>query len=145
MPHADIKSKQAVLTLSQLHAELAGKFAENRNAGVKIKTAMMQVEAVLQMLQPSFDVRSISAKRPQQEQSMVQARDAVSERDRCATASWHSDHGAGDCRRPDSRESPSGHAQASDRPTGGYSLSVRTHCSRLVARAVLTRCCRRFS
>jgi hypothetical protein len=63
MPHAYIKSKQAIFTLSQLHAELAGKFAENRNAGVKIKTAMMQVEAVLQMLQPSFDVRSISAKR----------------------------------------------------------------------------------
>ena len=63
MPHAEIKSKQAILTLSQLHAELAGKFAENRNAGVKIKTAMMQVEAVLQTLQPSFDVRSISAKR----------------------------------------------------------------------------------
>jgi hypothetical protein len=39
------------------------RFAENRNAGVKIKTAMMQVEAVLQMLQPNFDVRSISAKR----------------------------------------------------------------------------------
>jgi len=38
------------------------RFAENRNAGVKIKTAMMQVEAVLQMLQPSFDVRGISAK-----------------------------------------------------------------------------------
>src|SRR6266446_6425008 len=60
---AEIKSKQAVLTLSQLHAELAGKFAENRNAGIEIKTAMMQVEAVLQ-LQPSFDVRSsITAKR----------------------------------------------------------------------------------
>jgi hypothetical protein len=43
---ADAKSKnQAIFTLSQLHAELAG-FAENRNAGVKIKTAMMQVEAV---------------------------------------------------------------------------------------------------
>jgi hypothetical protein len=63
MPHAQIKSKQAVLTLSQLHAELAGKFAENRNAGVKIQTAMMQVEAVLQMLKPDFDIRSIAAKR----------------------------------------------------------------------------------
>ena len=52
-----------IFTLSQLHAELAGKFAENRNAGVKIKTAMMQVEAVLQMLRPDFDIRSISAKR----------------------------------------------------------------------------------
>ena len=63
MPRAEIASKQAIFTLSQLHAELAGKFAENRNAGVKIKAAMMQVEVVLQMLQPSFDVRSISAKR----------------------------------------------------------------------------------
>jgi hypothetical protein len=63
MPRAEIASKQAIFTLTQLHAELAGKFAENRNAGVKIKTAMMQVEAVLQMLQPTFDVRSISAKR----------------------------------------------------------------------------------
>jgi hypothetical protein len=63
MPRAETASKQAIFTLSQLHAELAGKFAENRNAGVKIKTAMMQVEAVLQMLQPSFDVRGISAKR----------------------------------------------------------------------------------
>jgi hypothetical protein len=63
MPRAEIASKQAIFTLTQLHAELAGKFAENRNAGVKIKTAMMQVETVVQMLQPSFDVRSISAKR----------------------------------------------------------------------------------
>jgi hypothetical protein len=63
MPHAEIKSKQAVLTLSQLHAELAGKFLENRNAAVKIKTAMLQVEAVMQMLQPGFNVRSIAAKR----------------------------------------------------------------------------------
>jgi hypothetical protein len=63
MPRAEIASKQAIFTLTQLHAELVGKFAENRNAGVKIKTAMMQVEAVLQMLKPSFDVRSISAKR----------------------------------------------------------------------------------
>jgi hypothetical protein len=63
MPHADIKSKQAMHTLSQLHAELAGKFLENRNAAVKIKTAMLQVEAVMQMLQPGFSVKGLSAKR----------------------------------------------------------------------------------
>jgi hypothetical protein len=44
MPRAEIKSRQAIFTLSQLHAELAGKFLENRSAGVKIRTAMMQVE-----------------------------------------------------------------------------------------------------
>jgi hypothetical protein len=63
MPRAEIASKQAVYTLAQLHAELAGKFIENRNAAVKIKTAMLQVEAVLQMLQPGFSVRALSAKR----------------------------------------------------------------------------------
>jgi hypothetical protein len=63
MPRAEIAPEQAIFALSQLHAELAGKFLENRNAGVKIKTAMMQVEAVLQLLHPSFDVRGIGAKR----------------------------------------------------------------------------------
>jgi hypothetical protein len=63
MPRAEILSKQAVYTLTQLHAELAGKFLENRNAAVKIKTAMLQVEAVLQMLQPGFSVAAIAAKR----------------------------------------------------------------------------------
>src|SRR3977135_101833 len=63
MPRADIKSKQAIYTLSQLHAELAGKFLENHRQGVRLKTAMLQVEAVLQMLQPGFNVQSIAAKR----------------------------------------------------------------------------------
>jgi hypothetical protein len=63
MPRADIKTKQAVYTLSQLHAELAGKFLEARRQGVRLKTAMLQVEAVLQMLQPGFSVASIAAKR----------------------------------------------------------------------------------
>jgi hypothetical protein len=33
MPRAEIVSKQAIFKLSQLHAELAGKFLENRRAG----------------------------------------------------------------------------------------------------------------
>lgn len=63
MPHAEIKSKQAVFTLSQLHAELAGKLMDNKRVAIKIRTAMMQVEAVLQMLQPGFNVAGIAAKR----------------------------------------------------------------------------------
>lgn len=63
MPRAEIKSKQAIYTLSQLHAELAGKFLENERNRVLLKTAMMQVEAVLQMLQPGFNIKSIAAKR----------------------------------------------------------------------------------
>jgi hypothetical protein len=65
MPRAEIASKQAIFTLSQLHAELAGKFAENRNAGVKIKAAMMQVEAVLQPAQLTSGASERQA--PQQE------------------------------------------------------------------------------
>jgi hypothetical protein len=63
MPRAVIKSKQAIYTLSQLHAELAGKFLENSRQRVRLKTAMMQVEAVLLMLQPGFKIKSIAAKR----------------------------------------------------------------------------------
>src|SRR3981189_2205729 len=99
MPKAEIASKQTIFTLSQLHAELAGKFAENRNAGVKIKTAMMQVEAVLQMLQPSFDVRGISAKRRNKSNPWFK-------RGRCSGARWTCcggqapDDGAGNRRCP---------------------------------------------
>jgi hypothetical protein len=121
MPRAEIASKQAIFTLSQLHAELAGKFAENRNAGVKIKTAMMQVEAVLQMLQPSFDVRSISAKRRNKSNPWFKRgtlfRSAVDVLRRAAAPMT----APGDCRSADSRQGPSGRAQAGHRPTGSYS------------------------
>ena len=63
MPRAAIASKQAVFTLCQLHAELAGKMMQNRREAVRLRTSMMQVEAVVQMLQPGFDVTKIAAKR----------------------------------------------------------------------------------
>jgi hypothetical protein len=44
MPRAEIASKQAIFTLSQLHAELAG-FWTTRERPSKIRMAMMQVEA----------------------------------------------------------------------------------------------------
>src|ERR1700694_3998405 len=63
MARAEILSKQAIFTLSQLHAELAGKLLDNKRAAIKIRTSMMQVEAVLQMLRPGFSVAAIAAKR----------------------------------------------------------------------------------
>ena len=63
MPRAEIASKQAVHTLGLLHAELAGKLLDNKRAAIKIRTSMMQVEAVLQLLQPGFSVAAIAAKR----------------------------------------------------------------------------------
>jgi len=63
MPRAEILSKQAVHTLTQLHAELAGKIETNRKSGDKLRSQMVQVEAVMKMLDPDFNARAISAKR----------------------------------------------------------------------------------
>ena len=74
---------------------MAGKFAENRNAGVKIKTAMMQVEAVLQMLKPDFDVRTISAKRRNKSNPWFKRGTLFRRAVGRAAAGWHSDDRAG--------------------------------------------------
>src|SRR3981081_4592387 len=63
MPSAEIASKQAAHPLGPLHADSAGKLLDNKRAAIKIRTSMMQVEAVLQMLQPGFSVAAIAAKR----------------------------------------------------------------------------------
>ena len=63
MPRAEIASKQAVYTLGLLHAELAGKLLANKRDAIRLLTAMMQVEAVVKMLKPGFNVASIAAKR----------------------------------------------------------------------------------
>jgi hypothetical protein len=61
MPRAEILSKQAVYTLGLLHAELAGKLLANKREAVRLRTAMLQVEAVVKMPQPGFNVASIAA------------------------------------------------------------------------------------
>ena len=63
MPLGTILSKQAINTLTQLHAELAGKIEGNRKSGDKLRSQMVQVEAVMKMLDPDFNARAISAKR----------------------------------------------------------------------------------
>jgi hypothetical protein len=63
MPRAEIASKQAVYTLGLLHAELAGKLLANKREAIRLRTAMMQVEAVVKMLQPGFNIASIAANR----------------------------------------------------------------------------------
>jgi hypothetical protein len=63
MPHAEIKSKQALLTLKQLHGEIAGKLLANAREAKRLRTAMLQVEAVMKMLDPAVNVRAISVKR----------------------------------------------------------------------------------
>jgi hypothetical protein len=63
MPRTEIASKQAVYTLGLLHAKLAGKLLANKREAIRLRTAMMQVEAVAKMLQPDFNVCGIAAKR----------------------------------------------------------------------------------
>jgi hypothetical protein len=49
--------------LGLLHAELAGKLLANKREAIRQRAAMMQVEAMVKMLQPGFNVASIAAKR----------------------------------------------------------------------------------
>jgi hypothetical protein len=50
-------------TLRQLHAELAGKLIGNKAEAKRLTTAMLQVEAVMKLLQPGYDVRPIAVRR----------------------------------------------------------------------------------
>ena len=63
MPHAKILPYHALKTLTQLHAELAGKLNANQRETKRLRLAMFQVEAVVKMLQPGFNVATIAAKR----------------------------------------------------------------------------------
>jgi hypothetical protein len=63
MPLGTILSKQAIQTLTQLHAELGGKIETNRKSGDKLRLQMMQVEAVIKMLRPDFPINRIAPKR----------------------------------------------------------------------------------
>jgi hypothetical protein len=63
MPLGTILSKQAIHTLTQLHAEIAGKIETNRKSGDKLRAQMVQVEAVIKMLSPDFNVSRIAPKR----------------------------------------------------------------------------------
>ncbi len=63
MPRAEIATKQAKFTLEKLHAELGGKILDNKAEAKRLTTAMLHVEAVLKMLVPNYDVRSIAVRR----------------------------------------------------------------------------------
>jgi hypothetical protein len=63
MPRAEILSTQAMHTLRQLHAELAGKLINAKAESKRIVRDMKQVEAVMKLLQPGYSVRSIAVRR----------------------------------------------------------------------------------
>src|SRR5260370_21003487 len=63
MERAEIASKQALLTLGQLHSELAGKLSANLRETKRLRLAIFQVEAVMKMLSPEVNLRLIAPKR----------------------------------------------------------------------------------
>lgn len=63
MPIGRILPYHALKTLTQLHAELGGKIETNRKSGDKLRAQMVQVEAVIKMLSPDFNLGQISPKR----------------------------------------------------------------------------------
>jgi hypothetical protein len=63
MPTAKIQTKKALHTLTQLHAELAGKIKANTKMGETLRAQTLQGEAVIKMLKPGFNVRIIAPKR----------------------------------------------------------------------------------
>jgi hypothetical protein len=63
MPRAEIASKQALYTLAKLHSELAGKLIDSKAESRRLTVAMMQVEAVMKMLAPGFNVQTIAVRR----------------------------------------------------------------------------------
>lgn len=63
MPRAEIASKQALFTLGQLHSELAAKLLASQREAKRLRTSMLQVEAVMKMLDPAVNIRLIAPKR----------------------------------------------------------------------------------
>jgi hypothetical protein len=62
-PTKDPHSRPAMNALERLHSELGGQIFANKTEAVRLRTAMMQVEAVMKMLAPDFDVSRIAPKR----------------------------------------------------------------------------------
>lgn len=63
MPRAEILSKQALNTLTRLHAELAGKLSASKRETKRLRLAIIQVEAVMKLLSPDVNLRLIAPKR----------------------------------------------------------------------------------
>ncbi len=63
MPNTKVFTQQAKMTLNKLHAELAGKILDNKAQAARLVQSMKHVEAVLKLLDPAYNVRSIAVRR----------------------------------------------------------------------------------
>lgn len=57
--------RPAMQTLERLHAELGGQILENKEEAQRLAGQMLHVEAVIKMLDPTYNLRRISVKRRQ--------------------------------------------------------------------------------
>src|SRR5258708_26245902 len=57
--------RPAINTLERLHSELGGQILENKTEAARLADQMRHVEAVIKMLDPTFNLRRISVKRRQ--------------------------------------------------------------------------------
>src|ERR1700716_2519940 len=55
--------RPAMQTLERLHAELGGQILENKEEAHRLGGQMLHVEAVIKMLDPTYNLRRISVKR----------------------------------------------------------------------------------
>ena len=58
-----MEHKPALSALIKLHADLGGKIKANKVEADKLRADMIHVEAVLRMLEPAFDTRTIAVRR----------------------------------------------------------------------------------
>ncbi len=58
-----MEHKPALYALVRLHAELAGRIADNKKQAAKLRDDMRHVEATIRLLEPGFDTRRIAVKR----------------------------------------------------------------------------------
>jgi hypothetical protein len=119
MPHAKILPYHALKTLTQLHAELAGKLSANQRETKRLRLAIFQVEAVMKMLSPEFNIRLIAPKRrnvgnPWFKRGTL-ARAVI---DTLRLSGAHDD--TGDSGRAAGRKEARGHAASSHGATGGH-------------------------
>jgi hypothetical protein len=63
MPKAEIPTTQATFALEKLHAELAGKVAQNKKEGQRLAQALKHVEATLRLLQPGYNIWRMAIRR----------------------------------------------------------------------------------
>ncbi len=59
---AEIAHKQACFTLDRLHAEIAGKIADNKREAARLAQDMRHVEAVMKLLNPSFNANRVAVR-----------------------------------------------------------------------------------